>query len=462
MAQPKPPVPRPRTFPPVSKKWSYTPQSPTYSPQPGAASSPPPVAPKKWTVRRSSGGCDTQNNSLQIAKISDTEEDKQLVPSAPLGPPAVYNPACMGPMCANQGLVITHTMQRVTIYEGTNDVTDYPIYENVVTRKKSHKVVVQQQSTYSCEVQPPPPPTKPPVRGQRDSTYQNETLDANYLMDWWKKVTTWECLSKEHKLKGKEETKIITVKARRIYNAIQLYIVLLTQHGGTLKNHIDELLSIADNLDKVSKGTKIAGITGGATGALGGVAVAAGVILSPFTMGASLALSAVGVGVAAAGGITGASAAIAHKVNATQDKKKIEKTFQEYEALMADIQGCLTFVNEGMEQLRQHDLSTLSGARAESLRAESMRVARVAELATAGGTSLRAARANSKAAGLMQGFALGMDFFFTQGKDDQKLKKGLESKFAKKIRKVAKELDNGLDELIQTKELFKQYSERCE
>ncbi|XP_008298897.1 apolipoprotein L3-like [Stegastes partitus] len=84
--------------------------------------------------------------------------------------------------------------------------------------------------------------------------------------------------------------------------------------GGTLKHHIYELRCIADNLDKVSKGTKIAGITGGATTVAGGVAAAAGVILSPFTLGASLALTAVGVGVAAAGGVTGASAAIANKV----------------------------------------------------------------------------------------------------------------------------------------------------
>ena len=65
---------------------------------------------------------------------------------------------------------------------------------------------------------------------------------------------------------------------------------------------------------KISKRTKIAGITGGATTVAGGVAAAAGVILSPFTFGASLALTAVGVGVATAGGVTGASAAIAHKV----------------------------------------------------------------------------------------------------------------------------------------------------
>ena len=71
---------------------------------------------------------------------------------------------------------------------------------------------------------------------------------------------------------------------------------------------------------QVSKGTKIAGITGGATSALGGVAAVAGVALAPFTLGASLLLTVAGAGVMAAGGITGASAAIAHKVNRNTPK----------------------------------------------------------------------------------------------------------------------------------------------
>lgn len=46
----------------------------------------------------------------------------------------------------------------------------------------------------------------------------------------------------------------------------------------------------------------------------GGMAVAAGMILCPITAGASLALTFVGVGVVAAGSVTGASAVIANKV----------------------------------------------------------------------------------------------------------------------------------------------------
>ncbi|XP_010777148.1 apolipoprotein L5-like [Notothenia coriiceps] len=113
---------------------------------------------------------------------------------------------------------------------------------------------------------------------------------------------------------------IIKAQAENLYKAIQRFNLLLSEHGETLKKHTQELLCIADNLDKVSKGTKIAGITGGATSAVGGVAAVAGVALAPFTLGASLLLTVAGAGVMAAGGITGASAAIAHKVTRNSPK----------------------------------------------------------------------------------------------------------------------------------------------
>lgn len=62
--------------------------------------------------------------------------------------------------------------------------------------------------------------------------------------------------------------------------------------------------------------------------------------------------------------------------------------------------------------------------------------------------------ASSKASGMLQGFALGMDIYFTQkedGKGGPKLKKGLESKFGRKIREVAQQLNEGLDEVIKVK-----------
>lgn len=137
------------------------------------------------------------------------------------------------------------------------------------------------------------------------------------------------------------------------------------------------------------------------------------------------------------------------QVNVTQDKKKIEKTFQEYERLMVDIQKCLKFIDEGMKQLQQHDLSVLTEARKDSVR-----VARVVQLATTGGGSARAIQANSKASGMMQGLALGLDMHFTQGKDGDELKKGHGSKLAKKIRSLAADLTSAFDELMQLRDFY--------
>ncbi|XP_054459646.1 apolipoprotein L3-like [Anoplopoma fimbria] len=239
------------------------------------------------------------------------------------------------------------------------------------------------------------------------------------------------------------------MKAEHLHKALQRYLNVLSKHGDTLKEHIAQLLGIADNLDKVSKGTKIAGITGGATGVAGGVAAAAGVLLAPFTMGASLALTVVGVGVAAAGGVTGASAAIANKANVAQNKKKIEKTFQEFKLLMTKIQECLKYINEGLDQLKGHDLSALSQARKDWPGT----AAKMIEMATTGGAGARAVEAHLKASGLMEGFALGIDLHFNHGKDGLRQKKGLKSSLATKVRKLAEEFSNGLEEL---NELFRQ------
>lgn len=60
---------------------------------------------------------------------------------------------------------------------------------------------------------------------------------------------------------------------------------------------------------------------------MGGVTAIAGLALAPFTFGASLVITAIGVGVATAGGITSASAAISDNVNNMQDQKKVSCCF---------------------------------------------------------------------------------------------------------------------------------------
>ncbi|XP_071360246.1 apolipoprotein L3-like isoform X2 [Trachinotus anak] len=401
--------PTPRRFLSLDEKIednkASSPWSPTKEPKGGLVpSTPPPVMPKKWTPKKSPEGGESANGSLQL--------EGGLVPSTP--PPVMPK---WTPKKSPEG------------------------GESANVRLELEKVFGKQANNY--REKPLRLPSLPPKQESED-----EILDASSLLDWWREKESWESLCENID----QARRIIPVKAGHLYKAIGVYILLLTEHSSTLKEYTSELQCIADNLNKVSKGTKIAGITGGASVVAGGVAAAAGVILSPVTLGASLALTAVGVGVAAAGGVTGASAAITSKVSSSNDKKKIDKILQEYKDLMKDIIDCLKFINDGMELLKRHGLSHLCKARQHS-----QRVASMVDLAATGGASSRALEANSKAFGLIEGFALALDFYYTQDKDGQKVKKGLESKFALKIRKLAEGLDKGLDELMHIKDLFSKY-----
>ncbi|RVE75860.1 hypothetical protein OJAV_G00003090 [Oryzias javanicus] len=312
---------------------------------------------------------------------------------------------------------------------------ELPTYEEVLKDLDNHF----SKNVYQA---PPALPPKPP---KREPDIEKVTTIDKLLSSM---NISWKDCSNDLQNKGATEKKVIITLAEYLYEEIQKYNNLMTEHGESLKEAIDELHCIAANLNKVSKGTKIAGITGGATTALGGVAAAAGVILSPLTMGASLALTAIGVGVATAGGVTGASAAIANKANFSSDKKKIQQILQDFQDRHEKILLCLTFIIEGMDQLKLYGLSTLSQTKTSSEKASKM-----LKMVT-GDTSATAGGKCTKVSGTIQGFALGMDFYFTKEKDGQKLKNDLKSKFAKNIDKLAIDLEEGLKELSNIFVLF--------
>ena len=224
--------------------------------------------------------------------------------------------------------------------------------------------------------------------------------------------------------------------------ALHLFEGLLFYRGRVFNDHITQLYHMADKLDALQKKTRIAGIVGGTT-AVGGVAAVAGVALAPFTFGISLAVAAVGVGVATAGGMTGASMAIKNKVSNTRERKKVEEMLQDHKNKMEDVEACLKFIDTGMERLRKYNLSIIRG-----MDKEAMRVLRVAQLVGSQSVNLRP---TGKSSGVLDGFAMSMDIYFT--KEDMEVpKKGLETKFARRIRELAKQLKNGLDELMQIRD----------
>ncbi|KAJ4937110.1 hypothetical protein JOQ06_001692 [Pogonophryne albipinna] len=139
--------------------------------------------------------------------------------------------------------------------------------------------------------------------------------------------------------------------------------------------------------------------------------------------------------------------------NVDQGKKKIEKTFEEFQQIMGKLQESLSLIQQGMDHLQRHDLPSLSEASQGAGRAASM-----VTLTASGGVRALALEAHGHASGLMEGLALGINLQFAdkkQKKEQKKeQKKGLESGLATKIRKLTEELNRGLDELY---DLFKGY-----
>ncbi|KAG9331702.1 hypothetical protein JZ751_018406 [Albula glossodonta] len=301
---------------------------------------------------------------------------------------------------------------------------------------------------------------------QEQEEEEEEEEDSEGLMEWWNTVEQWEDLPPDDEdLSEKEEAKAFAVTADKVQKGIRVFHKLFTERAEGLWQHVIDLNAIADGLDRFNKRTKIAAITGGSTSAVGGVATIAGLALAPVTMGTSLIVTAVGLGVATAGGLTSASAGISNTVNNSLDRKKVERIVEDYQAKMADISKCMKFIKQGIENLRKYDVVKMKdhaynkdfpaltniyedGAMASKAilinTGEIMRVVQIANVA--GSTAARAVQIASLATGVLTGLFVGMDIYFV-AKDSRELKKGAKSEFAAKIREVAEQLHEGLVEL---------------
>ncbi|KAL2079168.1 hypothetical protein ACEWY4_024912 [Coilia grayii] len=97
-----------------------------------------------------------------------------------------------------------------------------------------------------------------------------------------------------------------------------------TEKLNTIKWNISELEKITEELETMHRRATIGGLAGGVIGAAGGVASLVGLALAPFTFGTSLIVTGVGVGVATAGGVTGAASNITKMTKSKEFQDKIK------------------------------------------------------------------------------------------------------------------------------------------
>ncbi|XP_036314738.1 apolipoprotein L3 isoform X3 [Pipistrellus kuhlii] len=107
-----------------------------------------------------------------------------------------------------------------------------------------------------------------------------------------------------------------------------------------LEERIGKLYALADEVDKVHRDCTITQVAAASTGAVSGVLTIAGVCLAPFTLGASLAVSGVGLGLGAAAAVTGVTANIVEvskNGSAKAEAKRIESTGRNLEKVVERI-----------------------------------------------------------------------------------------------------------------------------
>ncbi|XP_068612206.1 apolipoprotein L6-like [Brachionichthys hirsutus] len=279
------------------------------------------------------------------------------------------------------------------------------------------------------------------IDGGGDQEDGEEDGDTDSLMEWWYTVEQWDEVPSDEEDDGpiQKDSESFTILADKIVRGLRVFNKVFTERAEVLWQYIIALHAIADDIANFHQKALVAGITGGTTTAVGGATAIAGLALAPFTLGFSLILTAVGVGVATAGGITSASAAISDSVHNMQDSKKVELILLEYEAHLLDMGKILHFVNQGLYKIRGHPFLR-SGTQHYSEDWEIRRAVQIISLVDS--PVMRATEITDSDVASVQGLFKGMDQYFT--KESRELKKGCNKEVVSRIKLVANTLNNGI------------------
>ncbi|XP_062239430.1 uncharacterized protein si:cabz01007807.1 isoform X2 [Platichthys flesus] len=272
---------------------------------------------------------------------------------------------------------------------------------------------------------------------------EDEDGDTDSLMEWWNTVEQWDELPSddESRVDHQDESRSFSVLADKVHRGLRVFNKVFTERAEILWQSIILLHAITDDISDFHRKAKAAGIT---TTAVGGVAAITGLALAPFTFGISLVITAVGVGMATAGGIASATS---DNSNNMHDRKKVEIALNEYEGHLLDLGKILHFIDKGLYKLRGHPFLR-SGTQHYSEDWETRRAVQIISLVDS--PVMRATEIIDWAIASVQGLFRGMDQFFV--KDSRELKKGCRIEVVAQIKGVANVLNTAVVELNSIRE----------
>ncbi|XP_073729094.1 uncharacterized protein [Misgurnus anguillicaudatus] len=121
----------------------------------------------------------------------------------------------------------------------------------------------------------------------------------------------------------------------------------------TLYRTLEDLRALANDLERVHFNTTVGSLTGGVMGLAGGITSVVGLILSPFTLGASLIVTGVGIGTAVAGGVTAGTCNITNMVNQRTNRQKIKMLIKEFQEKITSTVCCIQNIQIAAETLER-------------------------------------------------------------------------------------------------------------
>ncbi|XP_061080689.1 uncharacterized protein LOC133115007 [Conger conger] len=121
----------------------------------------------------------------------------------------------------------------------------------------------------------------------------------------------------------------------------QRFIGLFSQRCSRMQQFLVDLVERAVKLDRMKMGASISSVAGSSVGFAGGIVSIVGLALAPVTVGASLTLTMVGVGLGVTSGVNSLASGITKFSINTHQGKKIKNIFQSFSKDVETIQKCL-------------------------------------------------------------------------------------------------------------------------
>ncbi|XP_016428203.1 probable serine/threonine-protein kinase DDB_G0280717 [Sinocyclocheilus rhinocerous] len=117
---------------------------------------------------------------------------------------------------------------------------------------------------------------------------------------------------------------------RRFMMSLRIFDETYNEHYDRFKALVTEWGKTTASLEEVHHKCTAGTLAGSVIGAAGGITAVVGAILAPFTFGASLIVTGVGIGVGVAGGVTGAASSVTNTVKQRSLRENIQRIQQNF------------------------------------------------------------------------------------------------------------------------------------